>query len=162
MYRRIVGAWRKIAALTAITGVAALAGLGTLGATGAQATYVGGCKYNWGTPCYIVYGGINELENMDDKWAYGEGLRSTYNGYPGPDSTGHANIITCDTVMYHEGTLSPYPWTCQNEHHIEDYSPGITGYSAIGTGTEMSGLNMYEIADSGEYGPCPAQGNPEC
>ncbi len=90
------------------------------------------------------------------------GIKKTYNGYPAPDANGHTGVITCDTVMYHEGTLSPYPWTCQNEYHIEDYSSGIEGYTAIGTETNINNLNMYEIADSGEYGPCPAQGNPEC
>jgi hypothetical protein len=150
-------------ALLSTTAVAAVSVLGAFSAlvpASANASYYGGCTYTWGTPCYIVYGGINYLITQDpDHAASTWGSAPPWNGYKVPKHDGIERDI-CGTIMAHEGTLGPYGWSCGWGQVVENY-PGITGYSAIG-GAEYYGIALYQMIDYGEYGPCPAQGSPEC
>ncbi len=97
---------------------------------------------------------------MANHYAYEHGIGGMENGYHAPTKGGITNVGVCDTIMYNEGVLSPYSWSCGTENVVSTYG-GIVGYSAIGGG-ENWGVSMYQDVDWAEYGPCPAHGNPEC
>jgi hypothetical protein len=142
----------------AVSVLAAGAGTTALIPAAAQAEYYGGCTYSWGGPCYIVYGGINYLITMDpDHAASTFANAKPNNGYKVPKYDGKERDV-CGTIMYHEGTLSPYGWSCGWGEVITTY-PGITGYSAIGTGVEYYGIALYQMIDWSEYGPCGQVGS---
>jgi hypothetical protein len=150
---------RRIAMVTATTacaGVLAGGGMLTL-APAAQAEYYGGCTYSWGSPCYIVYGGMNYLITTDpDHAASTWGGTKPFNGYRVPRHDGVERDI-CGTIMYHPGTLSPYGWSCGWGEVVNTY-PTIVGYSAIG-GAEYYGIALYQMVNWGEYGPCGQVGS---
>jgi hypothetical protein len=153
--RRTCGAIVAIGAST----VLAVSSLAAVAPSAAKAEYYGGCTYSWGTPCYIVYGAQNFLITMDPDHAYGLFANAaTNNGYKAAKHDGVERDV-CGTIMYNEGTLSPYPWSCNWGEVVTNYGSGITGYSAIGTGVAYYGIALYEMANYGEYGPCGQVGS---
>ena len=144
-------------ALVTAAGVLALTGAFGSAATPAsanQAQQYAGCTYSWGTPCYVIYEGINYLITSDpDHAATDWGSYPPDNHYKRPVADGKARDV-CSTVMSHEGTLAPYGWTCNWGQVIETY-PCIEGYAAIGTGVPYYGIALYQMIDFSEVGaPC--------
>ena len=141
----------------AVACVLAIACAFTLAPSAAHAEYYGGCTYSWGSPCYIVYGGMNYLITMDPDHAVSTfGSTKPFNGYKAPKHDGAERNI-CGTIMYHPGTLSPFGWSCGWGEVVNTY-PTTVGYSAIG-GAEYFGVALYQMVNWGEYGPCGQVGS---
>ncbi|HEY4427673.1 MAG TPA: hypothetical protein VGN08_05675 [Solirubrobacteraceae bacterium] len=141
----------------ALLAIGAVVALAAIAPGAARAEYYGGCTYSWGTPCYIVYGGINYLITQDpDHAVYSWGSTPPFNGYKTAKYDGVERDV-CGTIMEHEGTLYPYGWTCGWGQFVQTY-PGIVGYSAIG-GAQYYNIALYQMIDWGEAGPCGQQGS---
>jgi hypothetical protein len=133
---------------------AALAGSFADSIESADAEAFGGCTYSWGSPCYIVYGVMNSTYTLDSEHAYyWWGPTYAENGYRGPTRDGRTRDV-CGTIMYHEGRLEPYGWTCA-WGAVDTSYPLTTGYSVIGTGQVYYGIALYQDVNYAEYGPCP-------